>query len=147
MENFTETTNVYSFSEPLSDENQKYNSGLALDTSVIVEALIELNCTNWIKIVNYCYEGIEWNGEPPITKEQLEQKIEEVRRKKPLNVLRQQRNRLISETDWWVLPDRNPTPEQLAYRQALRDLPDNVNPVFTEDKTDITGFEWPERPA
>ena len=146
MENFTETTNFYSFSEPLSGENQEYEANLALDTFIIAEALAELNCTNWIKIENYCYEGIEWEGEPSITKEELEQKIEELRRKKPLNVLREQRDRLIAETDWWVLPDRSPTPEQLAYRQALRDLPSNVNPVFNEDKTEIVGFDWPEKP-
>lgn len=48
--------------------------------------------------------------------------------------LRTERDRLIAETDWMVLPDRTPTDEQLAYRQALRDLPANTvdpaNPVW-----------------
>ena len=51
-----------------------------------------------------------------------------------LQNLRAERNRLLAETDWWVLPDRTATPEQLAYRQALRDLPANTvdpaNPVW-----------------
>ena len=39
--------------------------------------------------------------------------------------IRLKRNQLLSETDWWVLPDRTATAEQLAYRQALRDLEDH----------------------
>lgn len=39
-----------------------------------------------------------------------------------LEQLRKKRNELISETDWWVLSDRNPTEEQLLYRQQLRDI-------------------------
>jgi len=48
--------------------------------------------------------------------------------------LRAERDRLLAETDWWVLPDRTASAEQLAYRQALRDLPattsDPANPVW-----------------
>ena len=36
--------------------------------------------------------------------------------------VRKERDKLIAETDWWVLPDRTATDEQLAYRQALRDI-------------------------
>lgn len=46
----------------------------------------------------------------------------------PLNRLRAKRDRLLAQTDWWVLPDRNPTPEQLAYRQALRDITNGFDP-------------------
>lgn len=37
--------------------------------------------------------------------------------------IREKRDQLIAETDWWVLPDKTPTQEQLEYRQLLRDLP------------------------
>ena len=51
-----------------------------------------------------------------------------------LEILREKRNDLLSETDWWVAGDRTATAEQLAYRQALRDLPANTvdpaNPVW-----------------
>ena len=54
--------------------------------------------------------------------------------KRALKVLRAERDRRLAETDWWVLPDRTATTEQLAYRQALRDLPANTvdpaNPVW-----------------
>ena len=52
-----------------------------------------------------------------------------------MDELRRQRNQLLAETDWWVFPDSpDATAEQLAYRQALRDLPANTvdpaNPVW-----------------
>lgn len=55
-----------------------------------------------------------------------------------LKQVRQERDRLIAETDWWVLPDRNPTPEQLAYRQALRDITNNFDP--------LAEIEFPPKP-
>ena len=56
------------------------------------------------------------------------------------NNLRAQRNRLLSSCDWTQVPDA-PVDQAAwaAYRQALRDLPDNTidpfNPV------------WPQQPA
>lgn len=42
-------------------------------------------------------------------------------------MLREERDALLTASDWMVLPDRRPTDEQLAYRQALRDLPSNYS--------------------
>lgn len=45
-----------------------------------------------------------------------------------LDVIRKERNRLLSESDWRVLPD-SPIPnkqEWYVYRQALRDFPELV---------------------
>ena len=73
----------------------------------------------------------------PFTDEELEARAAYMRDVYPgvlLDRVRQERNRLLAETDWWVLPDRTATAEQLAYRQALRDLPANTvdpaNPVW-----------------
>ncbi len=52
--------------------------------------------------------------------------------------LRDKRNRLLTQTDWWVLRG-SPTDAQTAYRTALRDLPAN-----TADPTNPT---WPEEPS
>lgn len=54
--------------------------------------------------------------------------------------IRKQRDNLLSKTDWWVLPDRTATQEQIDYRQALRDITDHVNfPYLTE-------ADWPVKP-
>jgi len=55
-----------------------------------------------------------------------------------LHLLREERNRLIAETDWWVLPDRTPTQDQLDYRQALRDI--------TSTYSSIEDVVWPTKP-
>lgn len=52
--------------------------------------------------------------------------------------LRNRRDELIKNTDWWVLPDRTPTDAQLAYRQALRDI--------TDDYASLTDVVWPTKP-
>lgn len=36
--------------------------------------------------------------------------------------MRNQRNRLLAETDWMALSDNTMTPEWASYRQALRDI-------------------------
>jgi hypothetical protein len=69
-------------------------------------------------------------------------KIKELKAAEPMRLLRQERDRLIQQTDWWVLPDRTATPAQLAYRQALRDLPANSTPALDENGN-LTGVEWP----
>jgi hypothetical protein len=53
--------------------------------------------------------------------------------------LREQRNRLLTDTDWWASSDLSITEDQTAYRQALRNLPAN-----TANPTDIT---WPTEPS
>lgn len=48
------------------------------------------------------------------------------------------RSAKLSETDWWATSDRTMTPEQAAYRQALRDITDQVG--FPHDVV------WPDMP-
>lgn len=50
------------------------------------------------------------------------------------------RDILLSETDLWGLSDYPATAEQLAYRQALRDLPDDPDfPTVINLPTKPTG--------
>jgi hypothetical protein len=95
------------------------------------------------------YNQITWFSEdiPKPTRAQVEAKIQELKAAEPMRLLRRERDRLIAETDWWVLPDRTPTDEQLAYRQALRDLPDTATPVLdSSNRLGISGVTWPTKP-
>jgi len=51
-----------------------------------------------------------------------------------LAALRQQRNSLLHDTDWWASSDLSISEDQTTYRQALRDLPANTpdpdNPIW-----------------
>ena len=53
--------------------------------------------------------------------------------------LRQQRNRLIAETDYLALSDATMTDDIKTYRQTLRDLPANT--------TDPANPVWPTKPG
>ena len=53
--------------------------------------------------------------------------------------LREKRDQLLHDTDWWASSDLSITEDQTSYRQALRDLPAN-----TADPTSVT---WPVAPA
>lgn len=73
-----------------------------------------------------------------VTWDQVNAKFQELLAAEPLRILRKERDRLIAETDWWVVPDRTPTQEQLDYRQALRDI--------TDSYSSLDDVVWPEKP-
>ena len=53
--------------------------------------------------------------------------------------LRTERNRLLTETDYWVLSDTaDATSAQTTYRQALRDI--------TDSATSLDDVTWPTKP-
>lgn len=52
--------------------------------------------------------------------------------------VREMRNALIAETDWWASSDITMTEEQEAYRQALRDITSQAG--FPEN------IDWPTKP-
>lgn len=60
--------------------------------------------------------------------------------------LRVKRNKLLVESDWMVLADRTPSAEQLAYRQALRDLPANSPNADLDEYEQLAGVVWPVKP-
>ena len=110
------------------------------------------NCEYMLEGENY--SGITWldkNQTLPTEQEVLE-KLEELKKERPFVLLRKERNRLISETDWTQLKDidldiireRN----WKNYRQALRDLPSKSNPKLDSfGELDMTSVNWPTPPS
>jgi hypothetical protein len=58
-----------------------------------------------------------------------------------LSSLRQRRNALLAETDWWGASDNTMTADQTKYRKDLRDLPTGLDTV--EKVANVT---WPTKP-
>ena len=100
------------------------------------------------------YSGIEWldkaQGIP--TEEEVNAKLSELQAEEPFKLLREERNRLIAETDWTQLKDidldiireRN----WKNYRQALRDLPAKSNPKLNSyGNLDMSSITWPTKPS
>ena len=90
---------------------------------------------------------VEWNSPdiPQPTEEEINAKIQELRAAEPMRLLREERNRKLQETDWWVLPDRTASQEQKDYRQALRDLPSTASPELN-DNGQLSNVTWPTKP-
>ena len=122
-----------------------------LDIGAALSALSP-NCEYMLEGENY--SGITWldkNQTLPTEQEVLE-KLEELKKERPFVLLRKERNRLISETDWTQLKDidldiireRN----WKNYRQALRDLPAKSNPKLDNDgDLDFSSITWPDKPS
>jgi len=52
--------------------------------------------------------------------------------------LREVRNQMLAETDWWASSDLTITDAQKKYRQDLRDI--------TKTATSLDDVKWPEKP-
>ena len=85
-------------------------------------------------------DSLEWldTSQTEPTEAEITAKISELQAAEPLRLLREERNRLISETDWWASSDLTMTAEQIAYRQALRDITNTYQSLDT--------VVWPTKP-
>lgn len=74
-----------------------------------------------------------------VTYEQVVAELATVKQDRLLSEVRQVRNSLLAETDHWAYQDTaQMTPEQAAYRQALRDI--------TDTYTSLQDVVWPTKP-
>tara|TARA_A100001035_G_C27482313_1_gene363818 strand:+ start:37 stop:396 length:360 start_codon:yes stop_codon:yes gene_type:complete len=76
----------------------------------------------------------------------VQEKLNELEAEEPMRLLRVERNRLLSETDWWAVADRTMTSEQTAYRTALRDLPENSPNAALDEQGNLINVTWPTKP-
>jgi hypothetical protein len=127
--------------------------------TTIAAALQELRITEWTlrgepktedefnqmfrKVVAVDANGSAIESSDPskfgVTWHQVSTKRDELVAAEPLRLLREERNRLIKETDWWASSDLTMTDEQRAYRQTLRDITDTYKSL---DKV-----VWPLKPS
>jgi hypothetical protein len=100
------------------------------------------------------YDQIEWLS-PEIPKpnwNQIEAKINELKQIQSMKFLRDERDRLLKETDWIVIKSQesgDPIPEKWKkYRQELRDLPLTSNPIIDGNMAPIyiNNVDWPVKP-
>lgn len=73
-----------------------------------------------------------------VTWTQVSAKKDELVAAEPMRLLREERDRRLSEVDWWASSDLTMTDAQTAYRQALRDVPANY--------TSLDDVVWPTKP-
>ena len=123
-----------------------------------VSALIKLGITEWVlrgeptteaefnqmfrKVTGADASGSAIESSTPsdfgVTWSQVSAKKTELVNAEPMRLLREERDRLIAETDWWASSDLTMTSAQTTYRQALRDITDNA--------TSLDDVTWPTKP-
>jgi len=106
----------------------------------ITEAILRLAPNASFSVGNESVDEITWLSDDiqqPSNQEILD-KLAEMQAAEPLRLLREERSRLIAETDWWASSDLTMTAEQAAYRQALRDITDTYQSLDT--------VVWPDKP-
>ena len=85
------------------------------------------------------FAGLEWADSRAAPSESAVQaKYDELVAAEPTNLLREKRNQLLAETDWWACSDLTMTTEQTNYRQALRDI--------TNTYSNLDEVVWPTKP-
>jgi hypothetical protein len=99
-------------------------------------ALSELGATNYTVTSND--EVIFSDPSTAPSQEDIDAKIAELTAALPLTKLRNKRNSLLVETDWWAMSDLTMTAGQTSYRQELRDI--------TSNYTSLEDVVWPTKP-
>ena len=100
------------------------------------------------------YSGLEWldsNTTKP-TETEINNKISELDSAEAMRLLREERNILLSETDWVVARSTETgvaiPNDWKVYRQALRDLPASSSPQLDSYyDLDLTSITWPTKPS
>ena len=80
-----------------------------------------------------------------VTWEQIETELISLEAAEPMRLLKEERNRRLTETDWRFRVDQNPSQAWYDYCQELRDLPSKSNPQLDENGN-LTNVTWPEVP-
>ena len=100
------------------------------------------------------YSGLEWldSGATKPTESELNTKVAELDAAEPMRLLREERNQLLSETDWMVTRSIETgvamSNDWKTYRQALRDLPASASPKLdSQYELDLTSVTWPTEPS
>ena len=100
------------------------------------------------------YSGLEWldSADTKPTETEINNKISELDAAEAMKLLREERNVLLSETDWMVIKSQETgvamSNDWKTYRQALRDLPASSSPSLDEYyDLNFSSVTWPTEPS
>ena len=100
------------------------------------------------------YSDLEWldSGATKPTETEINNKISELDAAEPMRLLREERNQLLSETDWVAARSIETgvaiSNDWKTYRQALRDLPSSSSPSLNQYyDLNFSSVTWPTKPS
>ena len=100
----------------------------------ISDALLQLKPGAEWSVNGNTYEGINWldKTQTKPTEDEVNKKIDELKAAEPMNLLREERDRLIAQSDWMIVRAKETSTNIPAawktYRQPLRDFPASADP-------------------
>ena len=88
------------------------------------------------------------NGVQTVSEEVLQNTLKESKKTVAQNIVRKQRQSLLIQTDWMVLPDTTIAnkPEWIQYRQELRDIISDNPDLSLDENGKVINVTWPEKP-
>ena len=121
---------------------------------LITRALIELAPNSSFAVKGDTYADIIWKNTEVTkpTETEVNNKIAELQNAEPMRLLRIERDKLLTETDWVSSKSIDTgvavSAEWKTYRQALRDLPSSANPVLDLSiRCGVSSVTWPTKPS
>ena len=100
------------------------------------------------------YSDLEWldSGATKPTETEINNKISELDAAEPMRLLREERNQLLSETDWVAARSIETgvaiSNDWKTYRQALRDLPSSSSPrLYDYYNLNFSSVTWQTKPS
>ena len=99
----------------------------------------------------YSWVGTEYanlTGSDKPTESEIDAEVTRLNNAEPMRLLRVERDRLLTATDWRASSDLTLADDWKTYRQALRDLPASSSPTLDSDgNLDITSITLPTEPS
>ena len=115
----------------------------------IIDAITALHPNCSFTLIGDDYSNINWIDIPesPSTIEQVNNKLIELQNAEPMRLLREERNKKLTESDWTQSRDvtLSNDADWKTYRQSLRDLPTTASPKLDSEEN-LTNVTWPTKP-
>ena len=109
---------------------------------MIEKAILKINPNAEFTIDDNDINQITWlEGTTPISKADIEAQLPIVEFDMAMKDLRAKRDRLIAETDYLALSDQTLSTEMSTYRQALRDITNEITTAVQANNV-----TWPTKP-
>ena len=109
---------------------------------MIEQAILKINSNAQFSVENDDIDKITWlNGTTPISKADIQAQFTAVEFDWTMKTLREKRDNLLAETDFYSLSDVTMSDNMKTYRQSLRDI---TNGVTTVDE--VNAVSWPTKP-
>ena len=112
-------------------------------------ALHSLKPTSQYSWVGTDYSGLTWiSSDTKPSESEIDAEVIRLTNAEPMKLLREERDKLLTTTDWRASSDLTLADAWKTYRQSLRDLPASSTPTLDSDgNLDMSSVTLPTEPS